>query len=211
MEYPAQGENRYNEDMPPSPGTIILLNGASSSGKTSILKAIQQLSPIPYLDAGIDRFIWMLPKRYLERPLWDDVLGLATEAGETGRRLFAGMHRAIAALSRQGNPVVADHVLVEAAWAADCAAQFAGLPAWLVGIRCPLEVLEERERVRRDRTLGQARAQFEKVHAACVYDLEVNTSCLSPEECARVILNRVNSGEPPAAFKRMLAHKAAPE
>jgi hypothetical protein len=104
------------------PGTIVLLNGASSSGKSSIVRALQTVRDEPALDAGLDRFLWMLPKRYLEPPLWDQVLGRAVEAGAPGHRLVRGMHRAIAALSRAGCPVVADHVLVEPAWVADCAA-----------------------------------------------------------------------------------------
>ena len=131
------------------PGTIILLNGASSSGKTSILSALQDLLPEPFLNAGIDKFIWMLPERYLERPLWDDVLGLATEAGQMGHRLFSAMHQAVALLSRAGMNVVADHVLVEPAWVAQCAALLADLPAYLVGVRCPLDVLVEREKSRK--------------------------------------------------------------
>jgi len=50
-------------------GKIIFLNGASSSGKTSILMALQEMLEEPYLNAGIDKFIWMLPKRYLDPPL----------------------------------------------------------------------------------------------------------------------------------------------
>ena len=189
----------------PQPGTIIVINGTSSSGKTSILRAIQEQFPAPYLDAGIDKFIWMLPKRYLDRPLWDEVLGRAVEAGDLGHQLFGGMHRAIAALAQQGLNVVADHVLVEPAWVRDCAENFAGLPAWLVGLRCPLEVLEARERSRRDRTLGQARAQFEKVHAHGIYDLELDTAQLTPQECAARIRNLVDSGRAPEAFKRLLS------
>jgi chloramphenicol 3-O phosphotransferase len=98
------------------PGVILLLNGTSSSGKTSLVRALQEALDVPLLDAGIDKFLWMLPKRYLNPPLWDDVLGRATEAGETGQRLMSGMHHAIAALARAGNPVVADHVLVDARW-----------------------------------------------------------------------------------------------
>lgn len=188
------------------PGTIILLNGASSSGKTALLHAIQDLLPEPYLDAGIDQFIWMLPERYLERPLWDDVLGRAIEAGGTGQRLIAAMHQSIESLSRQGWNVVADHVLVEPAWAADCARRFAPLPAWLVAVRCPLAVLEERERSRRNRTLGQARAQFERVHAACVYDLEIDTSQVTPEEGARQVEELLRSDRKPRAFSQILAN-----
>ncbi|HQH36504.1 MAG TPA: hypothetical protein PLS77_12445, partial [Anaerolineaceae bacterium] len=186
---------------PPQFGTILLLNGTSSSGKTSLVKALQTLLPEPFLDAGLDRFLWMLPKRYLDRPLWDDVLGLATEAGAAGRQLATGMHHAIAELSRRGCHVVADHVLVEPAWVEECARLFHDLPAWLVGVHCPLAVLEERERARRDRTLGQAAAQFPRVHAHGVYDVEVDTSRQPPEECARQIIERMQAGEPPRAFR----------
>jgi len=189
------------------PGKIILINGTSSSGKTSILNLLQNLLEEPYLNAGIDKFIWMLPKRYLDRPLWDDVLGQATEAGQTGHTLFQGMHRAIAALSRAGNNVIADHVLVEQSWVDDCAANFAGLPAYLIGLHCPLEILEERERSRKDRTLGQARAQYGIVHHYTRYDLELDTSMLDPETCARQIISRLQS--PPTAFEQIRAASAA--
>ncbi len=185
------------------PGTIIILNGASSSGKTSLLEALQEMLPDAYLNAGIDKFIWMLPARYLDRPLWDEVLGRATQAGAPGHTLFSGMHHAIAALSRRGNNVLADHVLVEQAWAQECAALYCDLPAYLIGLRCPLEVLEQRERSRRNRTLGQARAQHELVHRWVSYDLELDTSQLSPRECAARIQAHLASGAPPAAFRRM--------
>ena len=141
-------------------GKVIILNGASSSGKTSILNRLQDLFDEPFINAGIDKFIWMLPKRYLDRPLWDDVLGLATEAGKMGNRLFSVMHKVIQLLSLEGMNVVADHVLVEQKWVEECACLFAPLPAYLVGIHCPLDVLIQREADRKDRTLGQAAAQY---------------------------------------------------
>jgi chloramphenicol 3-O phosphotransferase len=190
------------------PGKIIVLNGASSAGKTSILHALQDLLDEPYLEAGIDKFIFMLPERYLERPLWDSVLGLATTAGVAGHRLFSGMHQAVAALARSGNNVLVDHVLVEPAWVQECAALFSGLPAYLVGVHCPLEVLEQREASRRSRTPGQARAQFALAHAACVYDLVVDTSQLNPQECAQKIKERLEDGKPPHAFKFLLFKSA---
>jgi len=183
------------------PGTIVILNGASSSGKTTLLELLQEKLEPPYLNAGIDKFIWMLPERCLERPLWDDVLGLATRAGEAGQRLFSGMHHAIAELSRAGNNVLADHVLVEPAWVAECASLFTGLPAYLIGVRCPLEVLVERERSRRNRTLGQAAAQHPLVHAHGVYDFEVDTARFNPQECTEQVATFLAAGIPPRAFK----------
>jgi len=186
------------------PGKIIMINGTSSSGKTSLVHALQDLLEAPYIEAGIDKFIFMLPERYLDRPLWDDVLGLATKAGQTGHTLIAGMHQAIRALSLAGVNVIADHVLVEPDWARQCARLFADLPAYLVGVQCPLEVLEARERSRKNRTLGQARAQFEIIHKYALYDVEVDTSILSPQECACKICSRMS--EPPAAFRQMVQY-----
>lgn len=184
-------------------GTVIILNGTSSSGKTSIIRALQEMLEEPYLEAGIDKFIWMLPERYLDRPLWDDVLGLAAKAGNMGHQLAAGMHAAIATLSKTGLNVIADHVLVEPSWWMDCAERFHLLPAYLVGVKCPLEVLEEREKDRRNRTLGQARAQYGLIHGQDIYDIEVDTSKSSPEECARLIKTRITSGIAPEAFNKL--------
>ncbi|MEL7625610.1 MAG: hypothetical protein AAGU15_01970 [Anaerolineaceae bacterium] len=184
-------------------GKIIILNGTSSSGKTCLLRALQDSLEEPYLEAGIDKFIWMLPERYLERPLWDEILGLATTAGQAGQTLMTGMHQAIAALSKTGNNVLSDHVLVEPRWVQECADLFHDLPAYLIGVRCPLDVLLQRERSRKNRTLGQAEAQYHLVHAHCVYDLEVDTSLNTPEECAAQIRQRVAGPNPPEAFKRL--------
>lgn len=182
-------------------GTIIILNGTSSSGKSCILHALQDILEEPYLDAGIDKFIWMLPARYLDRPLWDDVLGMAVRAGPVGNQLISGMHQAIAVLSRTGINVIVDHVLVDPDWLLECIDLFHELPVLLVGIRCPLEVLVQREQARKNRTLGQAKAQYDLVHAHAIYDLEVDTSLLSPEECALRIKQRLEDGIPPAALK----------
>lgn len=184
-----------------TPGKIIILNGTSSSGKTSIVRALQDILDEPFLDAGIDKFIWMLPRRYLDRPLWDEVLGLAKEAGVVGHRLISGMHQSIAALSMAGNNVVADHVMVERAWLEECIRLFSELPVLFVGVHCALEVLEQREAGRKDRTLGQARAQYPLVHAHGVYDMEVDTSEASVEACAQQIKQRLEDGSSGDAFK----------
>lgn len=181
--------------------TIIFLNGTSSSGKTSLLKVLQTQLQDVYLDMGLDRFIWMLPGRYFSRPLWDEVLGKANQSGPLGLVLFSGMHHAIAAAATQGNNILADHVFVEKAWVEECASLFAGMNAYLIGLQCPLEILEQRERDRQDRTLGQARAQFDVIHKYTIYDLEVDTSKLTAEECTGKIVERLKS--PPEAFKKL--------
>jgi len=101
--------------------TIIFLNETSSSGKTSLLKVLQTQLQDPDPDMGLDRFIWMLPGRYFNRPLWDDVLGKAHQSGPLGLVLFSGMHHAGASASQRSDNILADHVFVEKVCVEECA------------------------------------------------------------------------------------------
>src|SRR3989475_10619701 len=46
--------------VPSRPGQVIVLNGASSSGKSTVGRELQRILPRPYLFAGIDTFLPML-------------------------------------------------------------------------------------------------------------------------------------------------------
>ncbi len=48
-----------------------------------------------------------------------------------------------------------------------------------VGVRCPFEVAERRERERGDRMPGLVESDYDHVHAHGIYDFEVDTSLLS--------------------------------
>lgn len=193
------------------PGTIVLLNGAAGAGKTSICRQIQQLATTPFLYAGIDTFLRMLPARYLEGEEWLDVMGQHDRPGETGRRLVSGMHGAIAALARAGTSVAADHVMVEPRWLTECATLFAGLRAYLVGVHCPPAELERRERERADRvaTVGEVARQLPIVHADKAYDVELDTASLSPDEAARAVLDHAAT-VPPRALALFALFERAP-
>ncbi len=183
-------------------GKIIILNGTSSSGKTSLVKALQDGFDDPFLAVGLDRFINMLPSRFFKKPLWNGVLGLTVANGSVGHQLITGMHRTIAGLARAEINVVADHVLVEQHLVEDLAAQLTGLPAWFVGVHCDLEVLKKRETDRKDRTLGQAAAQFPHVHGHGQYDLEVDTTNTPTDELSTKIRSYVEA-DVPIAFARL--------
>ncbi len=186
-----------------SMGKIIFLNGASSSGKTTLIRGLQEAFDTPYLELGLDKFIWMLPRRYFNQPLWDKVLGKAIRAGELGHQLVAAMHRAIRSAALAGMNILADHVLVEPTWVGECAMLFHDLDAHLIGLRCDLTILEQREQDRRDRTLGQARAQFDLVHAHNLYDFQVDTGQSTPQETVQQIRAYVDSNPEPTAFKQL--------
>ena len=91
----------------------------------------------------------------------------------------------------------------------------ADLPAYLVGVRCPVEVVMARrdagEQGREGRYVGSDAGggvpdpvlRWERaVHDPGIYDLEVDTSVLSAGECALAIRARLDGG-PPRAFREL--------
>lgn len=181
--------------------TIIFLNGTSSSGKSILIKWLQEKLEEPFLEMRLDKFIWMLPKRYLNQPLWDQILGKADTAGTLGHQLVYTMHRAIHSAATAGMNILADHVLIEPAWVRDCGEIFHAQQAYLIGVRCELSTLEQREMERHDRTLGQAGKQYEKVHAHGMYDFVVDTGRFTPKENIQQLIDYLYSNPTPNAFK----------
>ena len=131
-------------------GRIILINGTSSSGKTTIVKGLQSTLPDLWLEMGIDRFAYALPGRVLGQPTWPQLFRYVRPDGESdgpftiettalGQRFISGMHATAAALAEAGLNVIVDHVLLEQAWLDDCSRRWAGFPVLVVGVRCPLE------------------------------------------------------------------------
>ena len=202
------------------PGTIIYLNGSSSAGKSTLARAIQDAYEAPILDVGIDTLFGAVQTTYIRAyrhgsPDLDSWRGtawrldenervLAIDFDDWGRRWTYGLHAMVAALAREGNHVVVDDVIFEPEMLDHAAHALAGMQAYLVGVHCSLEVLEQRERDRGDRLMGLARYLHVKPHAHVpVYDVEVDTAHLSPEDAAAVVLERVRSGGPPLAFRQI--------
>jgi chloramphenicol 3-O phosphotransferase len=180
---------------------LIFLNGTSSAGKTSIAKAFQRLHVEPCLYASVDAFIFMFADH--------------VRANDAMRRkvlppVISAFHRSLPMLAACGFPVIVDHVIESRKWVVECANALAGLHAYFVGVHCPLEVLEERERKRGDRQIGFARWQFERVHTYGEYDLTLDTSVLSPDQCAERLIELISSGATPGAFSR-IQKEATPE
>jgi len=153
-----------------TPPTIIFLNGTSSSGKTSIAKALQATLEEPYVYFSADIRKPMLP------PFRD---GLGWDVDVTLSNLRHGYYACISALNDCGNFVIADQAIEDPAWMIQCARTLVGRTAFLIGVRCPQEIAERRELERGDRTSGLVASQVDTVHRIGIYDLDVDTSVLS--------------------------------
>ncbi|OPA77421.1 hypothetical protein BVG16_13250 [Paenibacillus selenitireducens] len=194
-------------------GTVIFLNGTSSAGKTSISQALLQTCEEDFMYVSVDHAIAgvneMLLRMYGEHVSVDEIRSI--ENDETIEPpVISLFHHTIKAFSMLGKNVIVDHVLVESGWAAECAQLLHETPAFLIGVRCPLDEMERRERDRGDRPVGLARAQWDIVHQHRTYDLEVNTHTNSIHACAKLITEYVRQHQP-VAFKELyaaaLAHK----
>lgn len=185
-------------------GNIIFLNGTSSSGKTSITHTLQRLFDVPYLHVSIDNFLQALPTRYVDylsgsaQPSSQELERLRTYLP----RLLAGTHASIAALASEKNNLVVDYVFEQSSDLLKCVNRLADLTVFFVGVHCSLEELERREK-QRDRRQGLARLQFGIVHAYSVYDVEVDTTSTSTEECARSIKQVFERTPRPTAFRQI--------
>jgi chloramphenicol 3-O phosphotransferase len=203
-----------------APGWVVVLNGAPRSGKSSIVRVIQESFEGPWLNLGVDVFsLGVTPPRY--RP------GMGLRPG--GERpdiealipaLYAAFYDSVAAHSRQGLNVVSDvghHDAYSTPLGVlhDAARRLRGLPALLVGVRCPVvEIMRRRDAGHPGRdghyvTSGPGgevpvpvlRWQ-EQVHRPGIYDLEIDTSVVTPEGAAAMIRERLN-GPAPSAFGQL--------
>lgn len=206
-------------EQPRTPGQIVVLNGAPRSGKSRIATVIQETFDGPWMNLGVDTFVrHVTPGRY--RP------GMGLRPGEDRPdldalmpALYAAVYESIAAHSRLGLQVVVDighHDMRHRGILEDCARRLDGLPALLVGIRCPIEeIMARRNAGQPGREGGYVRGSGAEpvpapvalwqaeVHRPGIYDLEVDTSLLSPEECAAAIRRRLDEGPPPSAFHQL--------
>ena len=200
-----------------APGQIVILNGTPRSGKSSIVAVIQDTFDGVWMNLGVDRFMQMTPARYLpgiglrpggERPDLEPLV----------QRLYRAMYDSIAAHSRVGLNVVVDvghhdAYAVPRGILPDCARRLRGLPVLFVGVRCPIEIIMQRRRDtgwNADWSADAAvpppvRLWQQEVHIPGIYDLEIDTSVLSPEACAAVIRQHLEHGPPASAFQRLAA------
>jgi chloramphenicol 3-O phosphotransferase len=181
-----------------SPGWIVLLNGTSSAGKSTLARALHELLPEPYYYRSLDHFRQGYADRYW---LADD--------GTLFRRVMHAYLLSLRALASLGHNVIAEAVITP-----DRLDMYLSLftecPVFLVGVRCPLEVAQRREWARTDRFSGPldlAALNADQVHAHGHYDLEVDTSLCKPGEAARRIIAALASPPRPLAYERLRAER----
>lgn len=174
---------------------VIVLNGASSSGKTSIARCLQAKLTTPWLLFGIDDLIRAMPDEGIE----DGSLLSISQAGrvEVGPGWLAletSWYLGVASIAASGTGVIVDEVLLDGGASQErLRIAFGGLEVFWVGVKCDGEVARAREALRPDRVPGMAESQAALVHEGVAYDLIVDTSRSTSMSCASKILAKALS------------------
>lgn len=200
--------------------TIILLNGSSSAGKTTIAKELQELSGDSVLfHTGVDHFWKMVPREFYdgfgtkahETWLWtlstdgENKPVVHISVGSLAKKYAHTMAQFIKCLADNGHDVVIDEVLLDDVSLQYYAQALREHKVYFVGVLCDLDELERREIARGDRTIGLARGLINVVHKhKNYYDIIVDTTHSSGAACAQEIWNAVNSMPNPQGLKKII-------
>ncbi len=193
-----------------APGKVIILNGPSGSGKSSIQREFQRLvMPNLWVKTGIDSLfdmpmpditpenmeVWQSPNpiRWVESSKDEEGNPVITlRVGAQGERVAYAMNSAIAAYARNGCNVIVDFIAYDQAWMNHLEKELSGIPAYWIAVRISLETLEKREAARGTSPVGHARSHYHTVYGDREYDIEVNSENSSAIEIAQEILEFVS-------------------
>ena len=181
-------------------GKIILINGASSAGKSTLARLLQQTLEVPFWHFSFDHL------RDSNALPWSRILNRELDWPAMRPAVFDGFHRCLSVLAESGNNLIVDHIVETEEWLSDLFDLLSAFDVFVVGVHCPLSELERRERDRGDRGPGEARADFKIVHSFIEYDLEVDSTQPS-EAIAAAVIDAWNTRNRPNAFHRMAARK----
>lgn len=162
-------------------GKIIFLNGVTSSGKTSIVDALQERRDVFFYVVANDLFQEMVGEQYLQEDYWKYL-----------SEVIIMMYHTAKLYSDMGKNVLIDGILVEREEIRPHYEQLMEImkdsPLEIVEVYCPLEICKQRNIERGDRYETQSEEQAELMNPEIRYSMRVDTSVLSPEACAEQIV-----------------------
>jgi chloramphenicol 3-O phosphotransferase len=158
--------------------SAIVLHGPTSSGKTSLARALQANADTPAFHISLDAFVTMANRVDMR----------SEEEREQAYRIHCeNLRSALARVVSTQFEMIVDLVLRDTAEFEACLRVLSSRPIYVVGVFAPVSVLEAREKAREDRGIGMAREQFEHPAYKRTYDFTVDTSSCTPGEGAAAI------------------------
>ena len=164
---------------------VILLNGTSSSGKSSIVASLSNKLNDLYFVFSVDKFLEPAMPLRLNMDIPEHLKVID--------RSISGFNQALAAYLKHTDYMIVDHVLQNPNWIQEVAKALINTDVFFVGVTAPLSIIEAREKERSDRQPGTARAQYEQMQKY-EYDLVLDTSLMSSDSAAEEIIKNLRPG-----------------
>lgn len=191
---------------------LLIINGTSSTGKTTLARTLQDHWPSPLIYLGLDSWITMtLAGRY-----WDaatQVIDIKSDAwvrqgthfltphspanpspwvkidsGPVSDQLVYAMHDTACRFLQQGFDVILDCVLLKETWREDLLRRTAEQKRCLIHMTAPEHVLIERELKRGDRMRDVFRNLADTIHTDLHYDLVIDSDQNTPKQVVELVL-----------------------
>jgi len=189
---------------------IILLNGCSSAGKSSISEKIMELSQEPWLNFSLSTFWNALSPKYkgfgeksnegLQFILGQDEHGFPVnevKVNSYGERLFNSIPKVFKQLADDGHNLIIEEVILDQKYLENYKDNLKNHQVYFLNVDCELLILEKREKARGDRVIGTNRAQYLKMKELnWEYDLKVDNSWISVLDNAKKILEFIKLKQP---------------
>ena len=174
-------------------GKVILLNGVSSSGKTTLANMIQEQSKEKYYHIQQDIFCTMVHGKFYNK-----------DYENTEDAAVLAMYNFVLSLCQNGENSIVDTVILDSKekWLRASVELLKDMPVTFVKVNCPLHELEKREVKRGDRKVGLSRLQMDNMKFN-TYDIEVNTFEMPIEECVEKINETIGKSSELNVFSKL--------
>lgn len=180
-------------------GKIIIMNGVSSSGKTTLSKTLQERLPDQYFLIPVDILNEISPQKNSRsydirfkcdpKPVISSIFGCVKTFSDNGLNVI------VDTVFAKETPVLLDYCLDVFP---DC-----DYPVLFVHVTCPLEELRRREKERGDRKIGHGESLLSKLDPQNTYDISVDTYNNTLDECADKIIELMDDISKQTSFKTL--------
>lgn len=164
--------------------TVLLLNGPSSSGKSTLAKRLKEDIKVAcnkeFEIVSIDDFLTMSKEELIYE---DDVFAITPQ-----------MENKITKLIQKNQGIIIDHVITSERIYHNLMEKLKGVTVYQICVTCPKEELQRREVQRENRFQGMAQASFDYLYPKQGYDITVDTFEYSLDECSNKITKLMKEG-----------------
>ena len=165
-------------------GIILYLNGVTSAGKSTIAKEIQKKSELNFYHLSHDIFQQMVSPKFLRQNYFKHLGEAILQAYQTAKLM-----------SDNGINIIYDGMILELGELKPHHQKiktiFKDSNIKFIEVYCPLEICKQRNIERQDRGANQSEEQSQIMAKGVEYDISVDTSVNSAEQCAKIIINSI--------------------